>query len=461
MNADDPQRMHRYTEETDHLAEVVVEYALDRIRMDPPPLDGNATAEELRAAAGPTITPEGIGGKEALRIFADVFSEATISTDQPRNWAFVPAAPTKASVLFDLVVGASSIIGSTWIDGAGAIYAENEAIRWLADLAGYGPDAGGVFVSGGSAGNLSGLVTGRDKALRARDGRRPPRWSIVATDEAHSSIVSAAKVMDVDIVTVPADERGRLTGEALADTIAGLDPHVRDGLFAVLATAGTTNAGIVDDLAGAADVAEREGLWFHIDGAYGGAGLAAPSIRGLYDGIERADSIVIDPHKLLFSPFDCAALLYREPLVAARAHMQEASYLDETAEVELWSPAHYAYHLTRRVRGLPFWFSLATYGTDAYRDAVEEVLKLTLDTAEEIRTRDDLELLEEPEISVVLFRRKGWSADDYHDWCAELLADETAFILPTTWKGERVMRFCYVNPRTTMDDVRTVLDRMR
>ena len=453
--------MHRYTDTTDALADSVVAYALKRIKMDPPPLDGNASAEELRAAAGATITPEGIGGQEALRIFAEVFAPATISTDQPRNWAFVPAAPTKAAVLFDLVVGASSIIGSTWLDGAGAIYAENEAMSWLVELAGYPDSAGGVFVSGGSAGNLSGLVTGRDKKLRELGGVRPQgRWKIAATADAHSSIVSAAKVMDVDIVPVEADERGRLTGDALADAIAGLAPEDREGLFAVLATAGTTNAGIVDDLAGAADVAEREGLWLHVDGAYGGAGLAAPSIRRLFDGIERADSIVIDPHKLLFSPFDCAALLYREPLHAARAHMQEASYLDEVNELEHWSPAHYAYHLTRRVRGLPFWFSLATYGTDAYTEAVEEVLTLTLDTAEEVRSRDDLELIEEPEISVVLFRRAGWEPADYTRWCEELLADQTAFILPTTWKGEKVMRFCFVNPRTTMDDVRTVLDRM-
>lgn len=453
--------MHRYTDTTDALADAVVAYALERIKMDPPPLDGNASADELRAAAGATITPEGIGGQEALRVFAEVLAPATISTDQPRNWAFVPAAPTKAAVLFDLVVGASSIIGSTWLDGAGAIYAENEAMSWLVELAGYPDSAGGVFVSGGSAGNLSGLVTARDKKLRELSGVRPQaRWKIAATADAHSSIVSAAKVMDVDIVAVEADERGRLTGERLAEAVTGLAPEEREGLFAVLATAGTTNAGVVDDLAGAADVAEREGLWLHVDGAYGGAGLAAPSIRGLFDGIERADSIVIDPHKLLFSPFDCAALLYREPLHAARAHMQEASYLDEVNELEHWSPSHYAYHLTRRVRGLPFWFSLATYGTDAYTEAVEEVLKLTLDTAEEIRSRDGLELLEAPEISVVLFRRTGWEPADYARWCEELLADQTAFILPTTWKGEKVMRFCFVNPRTTMEDVRTVLDRM-
>ncbi len=454
--------MHRFTAETDATARAVVAYALERIQMDPPPLDGPATLDELRAAAGETITAAGIGGQEALRVFAEVLAPATLSTDHPRNWAFVPAAPTEASVLFDLVVGASSIIGSTWIDGAGAIYAENQAMRWLLDLTGFPESAGGVFVSGGSAGNLSALVTARDRARREREaaGReRPARWMIAATEDAHSSVWSAAKVMDVDVLSVPSDERNRLTGEALENTLQQHGGQL-DGLFAVVATAGTTNAGIVDDLEGVRWVAQRRGLWFHVDGAYGGAALAAPSAGAMFTGIEHADSLVIDPHKLLFAPFDCAALMYKDPLTAARAHMQEAAYLDEVTELENWNPSHYAYHLTRRVRGLPFWFSLAAHGTDAYRDAIETVLQLTRDAADEIRSRDGFELLEEPEISVVLFKRDAWDEDRYLAWCDELLDTHTAFALPTTWHGERVMRFCFVNPVTTVEDVRAVLDTM-
>lgn len=453
--------MHRYTDETARLARAVVDYALERIKMDPPPLDGPLSASELLARAGQTITPEGLGGIEALRVFADELAEATISTDQPRNWAFVPAAPTKASALFDLVVGASSIIGSSWLEGAGAVFAENQALRWLADLAGLPPEAGGVFVSGGSAGNLSGLVAGRERARRERTGGpAPSRWKIAATEDAHSSVWMAARVMDVDVLAVEPDERGRLTGPRLRAALDTAAPEAVDGLFGVVATAGTTNVGIVDDLASVAEVARERGLWFHIDGAYGGGGLAAPSVRSLFDGIEHADSLVIDPHKMLFAPFDCAALLYRNPGEAAQAHMQEASYLDEVNVAEEWSPSHYAYHLTRRVRGLPFWFSLATHGTNAYRDAVEQVLQLTRDAADEIRSRDGLELLLEPEISVVVFRRYGWSADDYHAWSERMLAEQVAFALPTTWKGERVMRFCFVNPNTTLEDVGSVLNAM-
>ena len=135
----------------------------------------------------------------------------------------------------------------------------------------------------------------------------------------------------------------------------------------MVATAGTTNAGLVDDLTAAADAAAELGVWCHVDGAYGLAALAAPSARPRFAGIERADSFVVDPHKWLFAPFDCAALVYREPAVARAAHTQHAEYLEVLSGGRAWNPSDYAFHLTRRARGLPFWFSLATYGTRALR----------------------------------------------------------------------------------------------
>ncbi len=143
--------------------------------------------------------------------------------------------------------------------------------------------------------------------------------------DAHSSIASTLRILEMDALTVTTPDH-RLTGTALRTAIeADGDPS---SLAAVVATAGTTNAGIIDDLAGAAEVARDHGLWFHVDGAYGGAGLFAPSVRRCYDGIEHADSFVLDPHKWLFAPFDCAALLYRDPALARSVHKQDASYLD-------------------------------------------------------------------------------------------------------------------------------------
>ena len=229
----------------------------------------------------------------------------------------------------------------------------------------------------------------------------------------------------------------------------------------VVATAGTTNAGIVDDLAGAAQAAREHGLWFHVDGAYGGAGLFAPSVRPAYAGIEHADSFVLDPHKWLFAPFDCAALLYRDPALARSVHKQDASYLDVIHDAPgEWNPTDYAYHLTRRARGLPLWFSLSVHGVSAYTEAIESAIRLARQAAREISKRGYLELIREPDLGIVLFRRTGWAPGQYHGWAEALLRDQVAFIPPSAWEGETVARFAFLHPHTSMDLVRQILDRM-
>ena len=178
----------------------------------------------------------------------------------------------------------------------------------------------------------------------------------------------------------------------------------------MVATAGTTNLGLIDDLAGVAEVCRERGLWLHVDGAYGLAALCAPSARDRFAGIEHADSFIVDPHKWLFSPFDCCALVYRDPALGRAAHRQHASYLEALyVDDDAFNPSDYGVHLTRRARGLPFWFALAVHGTDAFAEAVETTLALTRAAAEEIARRDELELVVEPELSVLVFRRRGWA----------------------------------------------------
>jgi aromatic-L-amino-acid/L-tryptophan decarboxylase len=237
------------------------------------------------------------------------------------------------------------------------------------------------------------------------------------------------------------------------------DPDLSD-VAAVVCTSGTTNAGIIDDLAGVGQIAKDRGWWFHVDGAYGGSGIFARSLRDKYAGIEQADSFILDPHKWLFTPFDCCALVYREPELARTTHTQDASYLDviHVSEGE-WNPTDYAYHLTRRARGLPLWFSMAVYGLDAYRDAIEAAVQLARDTAVLIKSIPHLELIREPDLGVVLFRRLGWDPADYDKWAQALHDEEIAFIPPTKWEGETVGRFAFLHPHTRMDLVKEVLDR--
>ena len=457
--------MHRHDSSTEVLTQAIVRYAIDRVRMDPPPLDGPRTPAELRAMAGRTITADGVGGLEALRVFGDVLAPACISVDHPKFLSFVPAAPTEASILFDLVVGASSIYGGSWLEGGGAIFAENEALRWIADLVGLPETAGGVFVGGGTAGNLSALIAARWHWRHRSNGVHDrTRGLMITSSGAHSSVAQAGRVMDADVIMVPADELGRMRGEELRSVADGLSASDRERLFAIVATSGTTNAGVIDDLAGVADVVEELDTWMHVDGAYGGAGLAAPSVRHKFVGIERSDSFIVDPHKWLFAPFDSCALLYRDPTIARAAHTQHAEYLDvlhaDQSADEPWNASDYAHHLSRRARGLPLWFSLATYGTDAYEEAVETTLQVAREAASLVEDTPHTELVMDPELSVVLFRRLGWTKTNYETWTdAELVAGRS-FVTPTTWQGEVLLRFCIVNPRTTIDDIQSILDSL-
>ena len=448
--------IHKFTPEVQALADEILAYSLQRLK-DDPPLDGPRTPEDLFNEVGNTITAKGLGGHEALEVFTNVLAKACISTDHPRNLAFIPSAPTEYSNLFDLVVGASSLYGGSWQEGAGAVFAENQALRWISDLAELPKSAGGVFVQGGTIGNLSALVAARAHARTKYPNTS--RWAIACSAEAHSSIASAANIMDVQLLKIEPGADRKLHGDAVGAAIDDLHASSDTRVFAVVATGGTTNLGIVDDLTSVGAATHQRDIWFHVDGAYGLAALCAPSVREKFNGVEAADSLIVDPHKWLFAPFDACALIYRNPEIAKETHTQHASYLD-TLHDESWSPSDYAIHLTRRVRGLPFWFSLAAHGTDAYSEAMEGTLDVARAAAQMIREHPNLELLMEPELSIVAFTRKGWTADDYQKWSDKLLADQIGFIPPSSDKGKAILRFAIVNPWTKVSDISMILDTL-
>jgi len=442
-------QLHGWSPEHAVLAEALAR----RIRghLGDPPLGRIPAPEDVADLAA--ITPGGLGVDRALMLVDDVLLPNNVALDHSRFLAYIPAAPSTAAALFDAVVGAWSFSGESWQEAGAAVAAEQAVLDWLVGLAVLPPSAGGCFVSGGSAGNLSALAVARDVGRRRRDRR--DRLAVACAPSAHSSVRSAAALLDLDVVEVSGDETLRLTGPVLRE-------HVHDGaICAVVASAGATNSGAVDDLAAAADVCAETGWWFHVDAAYGGAALCLPELAGLFHGIEQCDSLVIDPHKWLFSPLDCAALLYRDPPLARRTHRQRADYLDAFGEGRV-NPSDYAFHLTRRARGLPLWFSLVLHGTDAYADAVRAGIELARRAAEMIRQiGEPVRLVMEPQLSVVLFERAGWTGDDWDRWAAAALADGLAFVTPTRWQGRPVGRMVFVHPDADLAPVTALLDRLR
>lgn len=456
--------MHKIDMELVEMTLDVMKYTIDRISSTNHKIGTPKKAEELKALVGETITKNGIGGEVAFNLWKKHLMKANVPIDHPRHLAFVPASPTRAAIMFDLVTSASSIHGAYWMEGAGGIFCENEAMAWIVSLTGLPKGAFGVFTSGGTAANLSAMVTAREH-WRENEEFKNEKGLIITSVGAHSSIKAMAKVIDVDVLLV--DTEDKLQGEDLQNTINLLTPQQRKRLFAVVATGGTTNAGIIDDLEGIASVCDTEKLWFHVDAAYGGGALVADSVRHLFKGIEHADSITIDPHKWMFSPYDCGAVIYKNPELAKKAHAQEGSYLDifKDEGAHGFNPTDYQIQLTRRVRGLPLWFSLAMHGTDRYKQAVERGIELAQIAGKLIEEMPHVELVRTPSLSCVLYRRIGWKPEDYTHWTYENHKKGFALVTPTKWKTgasyETVSRFCFINPDTTETDIQMILQSMR
>jgi aromatic-L-amino-acid decarboxylase len=445
------------------MGDAIFEYCRNRLSLDPVPLDyGGIGAEPGQAIEG-MLTEQGNDAIKVLEVFADHLATAIVSIDSPRFLAFIPNAPTKASLLFDMVVSCSSLNGTSFMESAGAVVAENQLLAFLAERAGMPEGSGGTFVSGGSLGNLSALAVARDDGRRNHPNADPRHLRVAISGEAHSSVGSALHLLGIDPLYVDTVDHV-MTADSLRAALDGDDDP--DSIVAVVATAGTTNAGIVDELEGIGELARERKLWFHVDAAYGGAAMLGRLRRHLFSGLRHADSFIVDPHKWLFAPLDCCALIYRNPRLARVTHTQHASYLDvlhvtdDEGEVE-WNPSDYAVHLSRRARGFPMWFSLAVHGTDLYADAIDRAVHNAEETAALINSLDHVELCRQPSLSIVLFRRIGWDAETYHRWSRKLLADQIALVTPTKWEGETVARFAFLNPDTTMEIVGEVLESMR
>jgi len=439
--------------------DAIFEYCRDRLEHQAP-LDFGSHSPVARPSLEGMISAEGHAPGDVLAFFRDELASHIVSIDSPNFLAFIPNAPSKNSLLFDMVVACSGLNGTSWLESAGVVIAENQALEFLAARAGLPTGSGGAFVSGGSSGNLSALTVGRDVGRTRRPDIAAHQLRFAISADAHSSIGKALHVLGIEPLLVEPDDH-RFTRANLERALRD-DPHP-ENVIGIVATSGTTNAGIVDDLEGLGSYAREHELWFHVDGAYGGAALFSDR-RDLLSGIRHADSFIVDPHKWLFAPLDCCALLYRDPATARHFLAQQAGYLDvlhggDDEEYD-WNPSDYAIHLSRRARGLPFWFSLATYGVTAYETATQAAIDLAERAAAMVEASDHLELVRPASLSIVLFRRPGWSESQYLTWSEQLLRDQVAFVTPTRWEGEMVARFAFLHPDTSDEVIATVLASM-
>ena len=396
---------------------------------------------QLDVALGGCITEAGLGLDGAWDMFREVVAPANLGLDSERFLAFIPLSPSVAGVWMDAICGTANFSAESWLEAAGAVAAESQVIQLLVRTAGMPAGAAGCFMSGGSIGNLSALAVARDQA----GGRR----TVVMADTAHASVDNALRILGLDALVVPSGPDCRLTGAAVRTAIGD-----RTDIAAIVAAGGSTNAGVIDDLAGCADVAGEIGAWFHVDGAYGLTAMLLPEMRPKFDGIERADSFIVDPHKWMFAPAGSCALVYRQPRLARQTHTQHGPYIDVLrTDDDAYNPCDLGYQLTRRASGLPIWFAIVLHGLEAHRAAIRHGIVLAARMAAALDAQPQTELIMQPELGVVLFRRSGWGRDEWTAWAAGLLREQIAFVAPSTYRGEPMGRLVFMHPRTPLSIV--------
>ncbi len=395
------------------------------------------------------------------RISGDLIP-ATARGDHPGFFAFIPYCSNWPSALADFVAGALNLDACMWCTGAGPITAELSMVRWLADLVGYPAEAGGIFVSGGSAANLTALACARETLV----GSMSDRLTIYLSDQCHSSFARAARALGFrsdQVRVVPTDQRFAIRLDALEATI---DRDIADARvpLAVVANAGATSTGAIDPLGKLSELCASRDMWLHVDAAYGGAAALTERGARALAGIDRADSITLDPHKWLYQPWECGCLLVRRQEALIRAFSIAPDYLqDIDGEKNL---GDWGLQLSRGARALKLWWSLQAFGVDAFRRAIDASLDLAALAVERIEAHPALELLAPPSLGIVCFRRTEPAiADDEEqlerinaELVAELERSGIGFLSSTRAHGRFALRLCVMNHTTRAEHVERVVD---
>jgi aromatic-L-amino-acid/L-tryptophan decarboxylase len=414
---------------------------LGELRELPPIRVGDA--EELRAAVGGP-PPELPGDPDtALDALFEQVLPFLQHPDHPRFFARIGSPSNYMSVLGDLLASGFNVFTGSWTGGSGPSTVELVVVDWLRSICGMPEGSEGVLVTGGSVASLVGLAAART----ARFGGEPsPRAVVYVSPEGHASVARAARILGLEPRVLPA-----LT----ADAVRGAD---HDGALAVAATAGTTSTGAVDLLPELADVCAELGLWLHVDGAYGAPAVLTDQGRTLLAGLERADSLVLDPHKWLFQPYEIGCVLVREPELLERTFALSGVYLRDTLGGEV-NFRDRSVQLTRGGRALKLWLSIRTFGLAAFRDAIDHGIALAEHAEALLRERPGWEVVSPAQLAIVCFRRDG---DDELQTRLAAAAVADGFTAPSTTEvdGRVALRMCTINPRTTYNDVEQTIWRL-
>ncbi len=422
-------------------------------------------AELARSLVEPlpeTPTPAG----ELLDLLFERLVPHSLNTAGPGYMAYISSGGLFQSAVADLIANAVNRYVGVWVAAPGLAQLESNVVRWFCDMMGYPPGAGGVLTSGGSLANLTALVT-------ARRERLPEDFltgTLYVSDQVHHSVAKAAVLAGFparNVRSVPTDDTCRMrVGEVekaiRADRRAGMTP------FFLVASAGTTNTGAVDDLAAAADLARREELWLHVDAAYGGFFMLTERGRAVLRGIAEADSITLNPHKGLFLPYGTGSLVVRDPGALRRAHSVRADYMPAFQEdADLVDFCEISPELTRDFRGLRVWLPLKLHGVGPWRRNLDEKLDLASWASAELEKIPDVDVLARPQLSIVAFALSpaGLEGEELDRLNREFLEGinrrQRVVLTGTQLKGRFALRICVLSFRTHRDRMEMALEDIR
>lgn len=460
-----PVSLERDADEMRRLGHAVIDALVDRFQglADDVPWEGGDRSE-LEPRLGEPCPDEPGDPDAVLQMALDEILPRAGRIDHPRFFAFVPSSPTWAAVMGDLLATGYNVFQGTWLESAGPSQIELVVLDWFRDWLGLPAGAGGLLTSGGSAANLDALVAAREAA------GHPEEPVIYLSDQSHSSMERAARIAGfrptaLRLIPSGADYRIDLAALERAlreDRAAGRTPLM------VVANGGATNTGAVDPIAALADLCATWKCWLHVDAAYGGFAVLDPRGRAAFAGIERADSVTLDPHKWLYQPYEAGCLMVRDAETLTRAFRVFPEYLQDTElGLEHVNFADRGVQLTRRFRALKIWMALKVYGRRAHAEAVGRALDLALEAERLLGQHPDVEILSPATLGIVCFRVRPEGESDeaaleaFNRGIQDTIVDEgTAMISSTRLEGRYSLRLCILNHRSTAADVRAVVERI-
>jgi aromatic-L-amino-acid/L-tryptophan decarboxylase len=424
-------------------------------------------AEDVARSLAEPIPERGRPLADVLELLFDRAVPPSFNAAGPGYLAYIPGGGLPHSAVADFIADAVNRYTGVWLAAPGLVQLETNVLRWLTRAVGYPDSALGILTSGGSFANFSALVAARARYLGDEDLRD---GTLYVSDQVHHSVVKAAMLAGLparNVREIPSDEGFRvripeLEAAIVRDRASGKHP------FLIVGSGGTVNTGAVDDLTSLATVADREGLWFHVDAAYGGFFALTERGRSALTGMERADSITLDPHKGLFLPYGTGALLVRDAHTLRQAHSTEGAYLPQMRDDgDFVDFCQISPELSRPFRGLRLWLPLNLAGAGAFRAALDEKLDLARFAAEALRRMPGVEIVAEPELSLVAFRvTRPTLGDDATNalnrrWLEAVNRRRRVYLTGTTVRGRFLLRICVLSFRTHQDRMEQCIDDLR